>query len=66
MIFLTRLNDKQVVVNAELIKMIESTPDTLITLTSGDHMMVRESVTDVVAKAIDYAREIRGFRLVDE
>ena len=66
MIFLTRLNSKQVVVNAELIKMIESTPDTLLTLTTGEHMMVRESVPDVVAKAIDYAREIRGFRLVAE
>lgn len=66
MIFLTRLNDKQVVVNAELIKMIEATPDTLLTLTNGEHMMVRESVADVVAKAIDYAREIRGFRLVSE
>ena len=66
MIFLTRLNGKRVVVNAELIKLIESTPDTLITLTSGEHMMVRDSVADVVAKAIDYAREIRGFRLVTE
>lgn len=66
MIFLTRLNDKRVVVNAELIKLIESTPDTLLTLTTGEHMMVRESVADVVAKAIDYAREIRGFRLVAE
>ena len=65
MIFLTRLNDKQVVVNAELIKIIEATPDTLLTLTNGEHMMVRESVADVVAKAIDYAREIRGFRLVE-
>ena len=66
MIFLTRLNDKRVVVNAELIKMIESTPDTLLTLVNGEHMMVRESVEDVVAKAVDYAREIRGFRLVAE
>ena len=66
MIFLTRLNDRRVVVNAEMIKIIESTPDTLITLTSGDHMMVRESVEDVVALAVDYAREIRGLRLVAE
>ena len=65
MIFLTRLNDKRVVVNAEMIKMIESTPDTLLTLMNGEHMMVQESVADVVAKAIDYAREIRGFRLVE-
>ena len=64
MICLTRLNSKTFVVNAELIKMIEETPDTLITLVNGDHFMVRESVQEVVGKAIDYARQIRGFRVV--
>ncbi|MHC4067818.1 MAG: flagellar FlbD family protein [Planctomycetota bacterium] len=54
MICLTRLNKKVFVVNAELIKMIEETPDTMITLTSGDHFMVRESVQEVVDKAVDY------------
>jgi len=64
MICLTRLNKKTFVVNAELIKMIEETPDTLITLVNGDHFMVRESVQEVVGKAIDYARQIRGCRVV--
>ncbi len=64
MILLTRLNDRTVVVNAELIKLIEATPDTLITLTNGDHLMVKEGVQDVVDKAIEYGRLIRGFRLV--
>lgn len=64
MISLTRLNDKRFVVNAELIKMIEDTPDTLITLINGDHFMVRESVQEVVDKAIDYARQLRAFRVV--
>ena len=64
MISLTRLNDKRFVVNAELIKMIEDTPDTLITLINGHHFMVRESVQEVVDKAIDYARQVRAFRVV--
>ena len=64
MISLTRLNEKRFVVNAELIKMIEDTPDTLITLINGDHFMVRESVQEVVDKAIDYARQLRAFRVV--
>lgn len=64
MILLTRLNDKPVVVNAELIKLIESTPDTLITLINGSHMMVRESMEDVVEKAVEYARRIRSFSVV--
>ncbi|MCH7813836.1 MAG: flagellar FlbD family protein [Planctomycetes bacterium] len=64
MISLTRLNKKQFVVNAELIKMIEETPDTMITLINGDHFMVRESVQEVVERAIDFARQVRGFRVV--
>ena len=53
-----------VVVNAELIKFVEQTPDTMITLINGDHFMVLESVQDVDDKAIDYARQIRSFRVV--
>ena len=64
MILLTRLNQAQVVINAELIKMVEATPDTVITLINGDHLMVRESVEQVVEKAVDYARQIRGMKLV--
>jgi flagellar protein FlbD len=64
MIGLTRLNKKRFVVNAELIKMIEETPDTLITLVNGDHFMVRESVQEVVDRAMDYARQVRAFRVV--
>lgn len=64
MITLTRLNDRVVVLNAELIKMIESTPDTLITLINGDILLVRESVDDVVAKAVEYQRRIHGFSVL--
>lgn len=64
MITLTRLNKKRFVVNAELIKMVEETPDTLVTLINGDYFMVRESVQEVVDLAIDYARQIRAFRVV--
>ncbi len=64
MISLTRLNKKAFVVNAELIKMVEETPDTMITLINGDHFMVRESVQEVVDRAIDFARQVRGFRVV--
>ncbi len=64
MITLTRLNKRVVVVNADLIKMLESTPDTLVTLVNGDTMMVLESVEDVVRRAIDYQRQIRAFNVV--
>ena len=64
MITLTRLDERVVVVNAELIKMLESTPDTIITLINGDTLVVRESVEEVVRRAIDYARQIRSFQVV--
>lgn len=64
MVTLTRLNERPVVVNAELIKLIESTPDTLITLINGDHILVRETVEEIVEKAVEYARRIRSFSVV--
>lgn len=64
MIVVTRLDKRVIVVNAELIKTIEATPDTLITLLNGDTMMVRETVDDIVQRAIEYARQIRGLQVV--
>lgn len=64
MITVTRLNKRVVVVNAELIKMLESTPDTIITLINGDTLIVRETVDEVVHRAIEYGRKVRGFQIV--
>lgn len=58
MISVHRLNDKQFVVNCELIKFIESTPDTLITLTTGEKLMVKESVEQVLAATMDYRKRL--------
>ncbi len=59
MITVTRLNGKPLVVNAELIRSVEENPDTTITLINGDHILVREKMPDIVAKAIDYGRHLR-------
>ncbi len=64
MITLTRLDKRVIVLNADLIKMIEATPDTIITLINGDTMVVRDSVDEVVRRAIDYQRQVRGFQVV--
>ncbi len=61
MITVTRLNDQPLVLNAELIKTVESTPDTLITLINGDRMMVKESMEEIVRKAVEYGRQMRVF-----
>jgi flagellar protein FlbD len=64
MITVTRLDARVIVLNAEHIKMIESTPDTIITLINGDSVIVKETTEEVVRRAIDYARQIRSFSVV--
>lgn len=59
MICLTRLNGQQFVINAEKIRSIESTPDTLVCCDTGDKVMVREPLQEVIRRAIEYARLIR-------
>ncbi|MFH0911897.1 MAG: flagellar FlbD family protein [Planctomycetota bacterium] len=59
MIQLTRLSGDKFVVNAEYIKFIESTPDTILTLRDGDKILVQESPDTVVERAVAYARSIR-------
>ena len=54
MIALQRMNGQQFVLNADFIESLESTPDTLITLTSGKKIMVKNALEDVVRKSIKY------------
>lgn len=59
MITLTRLNGQSFVVNAEKIRYLEQTPDTLVCCDNGEKMMVKESLQEVIRRAIDYARMVR-------
>ena len=56
MIRLTRLNDKEFFMNAEMIEFVEATPDTIVSMISGKKIMVREPVEEVTERAIDYKR----------
>ncbi len=58
MIELTKLNGVLFIVNAELIETIEATPDTVITLINGRKMMVKETVDEVVTKAVSYKKQL--------
>ena len=58
MIDVTRFNGKSFVLNAELIEVMEETPDTVITLTTGHKYVVKESVEEVYSKVITYKRNI--------
>lgn len=55
---LTLYNDADIVVNSDLIESVERTPDTLISLTTGKKIMVKESVEDVISRVVAYRREI--------
>ena len=51
---LTRLSGEGFILNAELIRYVESRPDTFITLTSGERLVVTESMEEVLGRAIEY------------
>ena len=59
MISVTRLNDRPMVVNAELIRSVEANPDSTITMINGDHIIVKETMEEIVARTIEYGRHLR-------
>ena len=59
MIKLTRLDREAFILNADLIKYVEQRPDTFITLTTGDRIVVAESPDEVMQLAIEYQRSKR-------
>jgi len=59
MIKVTKLNGRELVVNADLIEFVEATPDTLISLTTGRKVMVLEDLDEVVKRAVGYRSRAR-------
>jgi flagellar protein FlbD len=62
-ITLHKLSGEPLVLNAELIETVESTPDTLITLVDRRRLMVAEPVQDVVERAVEYRRHVGAANL---
>jgi flagellar protein FlbD len=60
MIRVTRLNQAPMILNSDLIEHIEMTPDTVIALTNGQSVRVRETADEVLNRIIDFRRTIRG------
>jgi flagellar protein FlbD len=58
MIRLTRINRVPLVLNSDLIEHVESTPDTVIALTTGQKLVVMESAEEVIQKVIEFRRLI--------
>lgn len=63
MITVTRLNGQAITINALLIESLESTPDTVILLTTGKRLTVREKSSVVVDLIKDYMQHINYIRL---
>lgn len=58
MIEVTKLNDKKVLINSDLIETVEETPDTLISFTNGRKLIVKESRQEVKNLVISYKKEV--------
>lgn len=58
MIEVTRLNHTVVVINSDLIEQIESTPDTVITFTTGKTLMVLETTETIIERVLNFRRLI--------
>lgn len=58
MIEITSLDDRKIILNAELIERVEETPNTVITLTSGKKLIVKESGQEIKKLVMLYKKEI--------
>ena len=61
MIKVTRLNNSEFWVNADMIEFVEATPDTVISLIGGNKIVVKDPAEAIIAAIIDYRRKV-GFR----
>ena len=67
MIQLTRINHTPLVVNSDLIEHIETTPDTILSLTNGQKLVVLEPVDEIIQRVIEFRRAIlAGPRVIQD
>ena len=60
MIEVTRLDDSKIVVNVEKIQSLQATPDTIITFTTHEKMMVKEPVEEISKRILAYQRTVHS------
>ncbi|MCD4712763.1 MAG: flagellar FlbD family protein [Clostridiales bacterium] len=61
MIKVTRLNGDPIYINSALIEFIEETPDTMVTLTTGKKLIIKEHVEDVIKSILEYNAKISQY-----
>ena len=58
MIILTKLNNQQFTLNTDLVETVEQTPDTVITMTTGNKYVVKETPDEIIELVVKYKRRI--------
>jgi flagellar protein FlbD len=58
MILLSRLNQREVAINCDLIEWVEAMPDTTVRLVSGESILVLEPVDEVIRRIVEYRRSV--------
>jgi flagellar protein FlbD len=61
LISLTKLDDREFYVNSDLVESVESTPDTVVTLTTGKRFIVKESPVEVIRRIVRFRRSISRY-----
>ena len=65
MVKLTKINNQEFYINSDLMEFIESTPDTIISLTTGKKIIVKESAEEVIQKIIEYkSRALKNWEIL--
>lgn len=60
MIKVSRLNGEEYVLNSSLIETVEANPDTVISLTTGHKLVVRESIDEIIDKVVKYSARVNA------
>jgi flagellar protein FlbD len=55
-IWVTRLDDTELAVNSDLILTVESTPDTVLALTNGERLLVKQTVPEIIERVVAFRR----------
>ena len=63
MITVTRLNDSKLVINSDLIEFVEAIPDTIISLTTGKKIMVKESTDTIIFLVAEFRKKVSSIRI---
>ena len=66
MIKVTRINNSEIIINSDLIEFVESSPDTIISLTDGKKIIVRETPDEIIQKVASFRRLSFGIDLTEK